>query len=109
MIKESAIERYLIKRCKELDIMIVKNTGMNGIPDRVIFKNGILIFLELKRPNEKPRELQKAVIKKIKRHGILVRCADTKQKIDKLLEIFDNPKKQRLFKRYIINKLSRGL
>lgn len=87
--KEKSIEEYFTKRCKELDIFVLKNTGMNGIPDRLLIKDGIVIFLELKRPGKRPDPLQKAIIKKLRWHGVIARHADTKAEIDKILELFE--------------------
>lgn len=91
--KESSIENYFVRRCKELNIFVLKNTGMNGICDRLLIKDGIVVFLELKRPGEKPRPLQRAIIKKLRMRGVIARYADTKAKIDGLLEIFESPGK----------------
>ena len=101
---ESSIEGYFKRRCKELRIFCMKNTGMNGIPDRTVFKDGIFMFVELKRPGEKPSDLQRAIIRKLKRKGALVRVADTKEAVDKALSIFETPDtpylKRRLTKFY---------
>lgn len=114
---ESSIESYFTKKCRKLGIFVAKNTGLNGIPDRVLIKDGLVIFLELKRPGEKPSDLQKAVMKKMRRRGAIVRWADTKPKIDRLLEIFndpedpDNPKtkrKRRLLGIITASKLERA-
>ena len=44
-------------RWKKLEnIFILKNTGMKGIPDRLILKNGVYIWIETKRPDETPSE-----------------------------------------------------
>ena len=110
--KESSLESYFKKRCEKSGIFILKNTGMRGIPDRLIFKDGLFVFVELKRPGETPSDLQKAVIKKMKRKGAIVKIADTKGKIDRVISIFEKPADPRsrrrlsLLARLLIHKLN---
>lgn len=111
---ESSIEEYFAKRCRKLGVFVLKNTGMGGIPDRLIFKDGIFVFVELKRPGEKPSDLQRAVMKKLRRRGALTKVVDNKRDADKLLEIFDPQAKRskiRLLRFYlhIMRKLERGI
>ena len=87
--REKSIESYFVKRCRENGVFVLKNTGMNGISDRLIFKNGIFVFVELKRPGERPTDLQKALMKKMRKRGALTKWADTKEKVDRILSIFD--------------------
>lgn len=84
--KENIIENYLVKRCKELNIFILKNTGMKGIPDRLILKNGVYIWIETKRPGETPSEIQKEIIRRLKLQKAIVYIADNKTEIDRILE-----------------------
>ena len=84
--QESSIEEYFTKKCKELDIFVLKNTGMRGIPDRLIIKNGHHFFVELKKPGEKARELQQEVHRRLRRHGATVFTIDNKQDIDHVLD-----------------------
>ena len=82
---ESAIEKYMVKRCRESGVFILKNTGMRGIPDRLLIYNGRHIFVELKRPGGKPRPLQIALIEKLRDHGAEVLIVDTKDKVDEVI------------------------
>lgn len=83
---ESAIEGYLEDQCRLRDVFVMKNTGRNGIPDRLLIYHGIHWFVEVKRPGEKPSELQSAVARKLIRHGSIAICVDTKPGVDELLE-----------------------
>lgn len=83
---ENVIEEHLTKRCEELDIFVLKNTGRRGIPDRLLIKNGKHYFIELKRPGKKATELQKEIHKRLKKHGATVFVIDNKDDIDKVLE-----------------------
>lgn len=85
-IRESTVEDHLEKRCLELDVFVLKNTGMNGIPDRLLVWDKIHWFLELKRPGEAPTELQEAVARKLRAHGAVTICADTKSRVDEVLD-----------------------
>ena len=76
---ESTIEKYLIKLCKDNDIFILKNTGMAGIPDRLLIKNGRHVFVELKRPGGKPTDLQVEVMNRLYKHGALCVVVDSKE------------------------------
>lgn len=84
---ERDIENYLVKRCKEEDILIFKMVSPSnaGIPDRLLLCNGNYIFIELKKPGEKPRKLQIYMINKLKSYGAIVYVADTKKEIDKII------------------------
>ena len=63
--KESTIENYLVRRCKELGVLCYKfvSPSHRGVPDRVlIFPKGLVTFIELKAPGKSPTALQLAVI-----------------------------------------------
>ena len=60
-ILERDIEKALIKRVKALHGKCEKFTSPqnNAVPDRLCtFHNGVMVFVELKRPNQKPTVLQ---------------------------------------------------
>lgn len=79
---ESSIEDHLEKECRNHGIFIVKNTGRNGIPDRLLIYDGLHWFLELKRPGERPTELQESVARMLRGHGSTTLCADTRRRVD---------------------------
>lgn len=83
---ESSVEGYLEDRCKDLCVMVIKNTGLRGIPDRLLIYHGIHWFVELKRPGEEPSELQQAIARKLRSHGAVAICADCKPDVDRLLD-----------------------
>lgn len=86
---ERDIENYLVKRCKEENILIFKMVSPSnaGIPDRLLLCDGNYIFIELKKPGEKPRKLQIYMIEKLKSYGATVYVADSKEKIDKIINL----------------------
>lgn len=77
---ESAIENKVVKDSKKLGIkyalkMTIK--GSVGWPDRLmLIPGGRPFFLELKRPGEKPRDIQRYRIRELERLGYDVAWAD---------------------------------
>jgi hypothetical protein len=67
MILESEVERHLKQRLDAYGFKVLKLTtpGTQGVPDRMIlrprYSPGPPMFVELKRPGKKLRELQKRV------------------------------------------------
>ena len=85
-VKESVIEDYLAKLCKENRIYQHKNTGRNGIPDRLLIYQGRHWFLELKRPGERPTDLQESVARELKAHGAVTVFADSCDSVYKVVD-----------------------
>lgn len=80
--QESSIENYLKRKVNNLGGWVVKlnSASMRGLPDRMILMpGGNIYFVELKAPGKKPRPLQNAVIKGLKRLGFIVLVIDTKE------------------------------
>lgn len=86
--KESSLESYLIKLCKENNILCYKFTspGQSGVPDRILIHRGQVIFLELKRPGGKTQDLQDYHIDLINQAGGLALMADNKSKINQIIQ-----------------------
>lgn len=70
-ILERDIEQALKNACKDHNWLCYKTTsiGISGFPDRLIIADGQIIFCELKRPNKKPRVLQKKRLAELIDHG----------------------------------------
>lgn len=61
--------------------------GNAGVPDRIIVLPGNKVeFVELKKPGEKPSELQKAQIRILQKLGCKVIVIDSIEQIDKFLD-----------------------
>lgn len=57
-----------------------------GVPDRlIVLPENKIGFVELKKPGEKPRELQKAQIRFLQKLGCKVAVIDSMEQIDKFL------------------------
>lgn len=71
---ESKIQHDIINRYEKDGWYVVKliKTNKNGIPDLACFKNGTTIFIEVKRPGEKPRPLQEFRHEELRKKGFEV-------------------------------------
>ena len=59
--------------------------SMSGVPDRIVFlPGGKIIFVELKRPGERPTALQDRIIEILRRLGADVRVVDSMEKVDEI-------------------------
>jgi len=76
---ESRIENKLKTEIDKLGGKAYKFiSGENGVPDRlVLLPGGKAIFVELKRPGEKPRKLQLLNHKRLRTLGFDVRVIDS--------------------------------
>lgn len=85
---EKQIERKLCDEVKNRNGMCLKQTGLAGIPDRlVLLPNGKCAFVELKAPGEKPRKLQQMRMKQLKKLGFKCFVVDGAEQIKPMLEV----------------------
>lgn len=85
---ERDLERYFSMQCKKRGLMTLKLhvRFSRGWPDRVVlFPNGKLIWVELKRPGGKPTPLQIKTIDQMQQYGQMVHIIDSKEGIDSVL------------------------
>jgi hypothetical protein len=85
---ERDLEKYFTLQCKKLGLMSLKLhvRFSRGWPDRVVlFPNGKLIWVELKRPGGKPTPLQTKTINQMKQYGQAVYVIDSKEGINSVL------------------------
>lgn len=83
---ERQIERKLVEEVKKRNGLCLKQNGMMGIPDRlVLLPGGHCGFVELKAPGKKPRALQLARIRMLKRMGFKVYVIDGMEQIDDVI------------------------
>lgn len=92
---ESEVETHLVQECELRGFFECKfkAPGCAGVPDRIVVGNGLTAFVELKRPGEKPRKLQKAIIARIRAAGGIACIADTKEKVDAVLNALEAGKR----------------
>ena len=75
---ESKIQSQITNKAKANGWMVVKliQTPVTGVPDLMLLKDGITRFIEVKRPGNKPTELQKHIHNKLIQQGFLVEVID---------------------------------
>ena len=89
MILERDIERYLVRRVKDLGGVAYKFTSPSrrGVPDRLcVFPDGISVFIECKAPSKKPTVLQTHEIERLRNLGQQVFVVDSKESIDEIVD-----------------------
>ncbi|MEG0835298.1 MAG: hypothetical protein RR413_07605 [Christensenellaceae bacterium] len=88
--QEKNIENYLTKQVEKLGGKAKKWVcpGWDGAPDRIVLLPGSrIVFVELKRPGEKPRKLQTKRAEELRALGFKVCCGvNSKEEVDALLE-----------------------
>ena len=86
MILESDIEKKLVSEVTKRGGMVIKQTKLNGIPDRLVLAPlGICAFVELKAQGKKPRKLQKHRKKELETLGFDVYVIDSIEGIQELI------------------------
>lgn len=82
---EKKIEKYLVTSIERLGGFCVKFPPLffRGFPDRIVLlSGGLIIFVELKAPGEKPRLIQTKVHNKLKALGFRVEVIDSMEEVD---------------------------
>ena len=90
---ERTIEQKLAARVRAMGGIAPKFTspGFDGMPDRlVLLPGGRMGFVELKTPGKKPRALQLARHRLLRRLGFKVYVIDEINQIDSVLEEIDH-------------------
>lgn len=87
--RESAIERYLVKRMNEIGAICLKMvpTYHAGLPDRLVLYEGTTTFVELKAPGKKPTKLQLTFTDELKAAGHVAVVIDSKEAVDEFVGI----------------------
>ena len=91
--REKDIEKELAARTRAMGGIAPKFTspGFDGMPDRlVLLPGGRMGFVELKAPERKPRPLQMARHRLLRRLGFKVYVIDEINQIDSVLEGIDH-------------------
>jgi len=71
---ESKIQSNIIKRYQKEGWMVVKliKTNCSGIPDLMCLRNGVTLFIEVKRPGKEPGTLQQFRHEELRKQGFEV-------------------------------------
>lgn len=86
---EQKVEAHLVKRMKEIGGECYKwsSPGNRGVPDRIcIFPNGIIVFVELKKPRKEPTKLQALVGRRLQELYQSWTWANTIERVDSIVE-----------------------
>ena len=87
--REKILEQKLVKAVKRAGGAAPKlvSPGLDGMPDRlVLLPVGMMGFVEVKAPGEKPRPLQQARHKMLRRLGFKVYVLDGEEQIGGILD-----------------------
>lgn len=83
---EKIVERYLVKKVRELGGQCWKWTGTTGAPDRIVFLQSRVLFVEVKTKGGRLSEIQKHIHKVMGALGHDVHVVWSKKDVDRLLE-----------------------
>jgi len=85
---EKEVERRIVQYAKSRGIKTYKlnGDGDRGKPDRLFMREGVVLFLEIKRPKAKPRKLQLVQLQELNDMGFRAEWVDAPEKGFKLLD-----------------------
>jgi len=88
---ESAIESAVCKYAKSKGWLVYKFVSPNnrGVPDRIMLRNGVIIFVEFKATGKQPTTLQQYIIKRIRGEKFKVYVIDSVEIGKKTLDSYD--------------------
>ena len=90
---EKSVERFLKRKVEEMipgaKCLKFVSPGYTGVPDRIILlPGGAVVFAELKRPGEEPRQRQLFVQTQLARMGFTVAgCVDSPESVNKVVQM----------------------
>ena len=89
MLREKEIEQALVRTVKSMGGICPKFTspGFDGMPDRIVLmQGGLVAFVEVKAPGQKPRPLQLERHRLLRSLGFKVYVLDDPAKIGDILD-----------------------
>ena len=89
---EKDVESYFKKELNRRGCLVMKfvSPGLAGVPDRIVlFPAGRVEFVELKREGEKPRPLQRGVMRLFAMRDVHVHVVAGKQEVDRFVRMME--------------------
>lgn len=87
--REIVVEKYLINRVENRGGICLKfvSPGLRGVPDRIVLlPDGVLHFIEMKAPGEKPSKQQLYRMSQFRALGFKCEIVDSKRAVDDFIE-----------------------
>jgi hypothetical protein len=77
------VEKYLVEAVAAAGGLCLKfvSPGHAGVPDRLVILDGVVRFVEVKRPKEKLRKLQVQCADLLRKHGLVVDAVFSKKDV----------------------------
>jgi hypothetical protein len=91
MIKEKDIQSKVVDYARKAGCIARKLDFGQGWPDYLFLFNGQVLFIEFKRPGEKPKPLQLHVHKLLESHGFVVQVVNTVDEGTWFVDLLVNP------------------
>jgi Holliday junction resolvase len=94
---ESQVEAGLVRYAKKHGIYTRKFTSpsQRGVPDRIFIYEGVVLFMEIKRPGEEPTKLQHHELLQLQNVGAAAAWVDSvargKEILDAVFQLSSNP------------------
>lgn len=90
---EKTYEHYLKTLVEEAGGECIKLSGVVGLPDRmVLMPGGKIVFVEMKRPGYKPRQVQYEWLNRLRALGFPAGWCDGYESVERLMERLNNDK-----------------
>lgn len=89
--RESVVEARLVRRVREAGGVAYKFTSpaRRSVPDRLcVLPEGVMFFVECKRPGEKPTEAQAREHARLRALGHVVHVVDSPAAVDRLAKLY---------------------
>lgn len=88
MVRESDIERYLLKqlRAHHCQVRKLRFVGHRGAPDQAVMSNGRTIYIELKAPGKTVPAYQLREHQRLRNVGQIVLVIDSFELVDEFIE-----------------------
>ena len=97
-VRESSVEKYLVRRCEERGWQCLKflSTNCIGMPDRlIVLPGGRVAWVELKTDGGKLSEIQRYRIGQLRIQGHAVHVVWSKEQADEVMAELERPQRDR--------------